>query len=53
MTFLTDTGSELPADLLESVCVTKNCASLDVDVALPAITGVMSSAVFDGGGGRC
>ena len=70
VTVLTDAGSELPAELLESVCVTKDCLSVDVDVALPEvspavfagaaavpvslpiITGVVSSAVFTGGG-RC
>ena len=67
VTVLTATGSELPAELLESVCVTKDCLLVDVvvglpevspalfagaaavPVSLPAITGVVSSAVFAGG----
>ena len=67
VTVLTDTGSVLPAELLESVRVTEDCFSVDralpevspavfagaaaVPVSLPAITGVVSSAVFTGGGG--
>ena len=67
VTVLTDTGSKLSAKLLESVCATEDCLSVDVDVvlpevfpavfagaavvpvSLPAITGVVFSAVFAGG----
>ena len=34
VTVLTDNGSELPAELLESVHVTEDCLSVDVDVAI-------------------
>ena len=39
---LMDTGSELPAQSLESVRVTKDCLSVDLDVVLPEV----SPAVF-------
>ena len=44
VTELTDTGSKLPAELLESVRVTEDCLSGDVNVALPEV----SPAVFAG-----
>ena len=37
---LTDTGSELPVESLESVCVTRDCLSVDVDVVLPEVSPV-------------
>ena len=54
---LTDTGRELPAELLKAVRVTEDWLSVSVfagaaavPASLPTITGV-SSAVFAGGGG--
>ena len=47
MTVLTDTGSKLPAELLESVRVTKDCVSLDVEVALPEVFPVMFAGEAD------
>ena len=41
VTVLTDTGSEIPAKLLESVCVMKDSVSVDVDVALPEVSPVV------------
>ena len=44
MSVLTDTGSELPGELLKPVRVTEDWLSVDVDVALPEV----SPTVFAG-----